>query len=514
MEINQPIHLFPTLPMVAECLIQAGWDCTSFLQDPQQQYREIRLFHKNQQLRKDVLYLLRPEETEFPTNDFSYISSGKISGSANHLLCPAFPDEVILDRILEIFSQFREWEEKIDHLLYQDASLQELCELGAQILKNPVWIHDDWFVMMAMSSEFSQVMEPEYLMSSSKGFVPRAVVEDFQSDSNYLETYAHRRAQIWYAPEYNHKSLYVNLWDGSVYKGRLLVARKNHEFGHRDFLLAEALTQRALMILRRKSLGNAEEYQDMDDLVFSLLQGNSRDSLELEHLLSVLRWQKQDRFLCLRIRSQSDGTDAMTNHLIHSDLFRCFPNSYVLLDSLEHCVLLNLSRGETSAGDLRQKLAPLCRDYCLYAGISSPVEGIRELNAAYIQAGIALDTAFQKRGLQWVLAFSECVMDYMIHSATSPLLARHLVCPELLALKVYDEENKTPFYETLKQYLLLERDIPKTSEALIIHRTTLLYRLKKIQALVHLNLENPWTRLHLLFSLWILEKEETADLSL
>jgi DNA-binding PucR family transcriptional regulator len=102
----------------------------------------------------------------------------------------------------------------------------------------------------------------------------------------------------------------------------------------------------------------------------------------------------------------------------------------------------------------------------------------------------------------------------MKHAATSPLLARHLVCPELTVLMAYDQKNRTPFFETLRQYLLMERDIPKTSEALIIHRTTLLYRLKKIQSLVHLNLEDPWTRLQLMLSLWILEKEEITDLSL
>ena len=511
MHSSQPIHLFPTLSMVAECLTQSGWDCKSILSDPQQQYREIRLFHKKQVLKKDVLYLLRPEEADFPTNEFSYITSGRIPGDANHLICPAFPDEVILDRILEVFSQFRDWEEELDQILYQDAGLQELCEAGAKILENPVWIHDDWFVMMAMSSELPQVMEPEYLMSSSRGFVPRAVVEDFQNDTNYLETYAHRDAQLWHAPEYNHTSLYVNLWEGSIYKGRLLVAQKNRDFLQRDFLIAEILTQRALMLLRRKSLGAVEEYQNMDDIVFGLLLGDTQDSLELEHLLSMLRWQKQDRFVCLRIRSQSTDLDAMTRHLVHSDLFRSFPNSYVLLDNQEHCVVLNLTRGETSANLLRSQLAPLCRDYCLYAGISSPVESIRELNAAYIQAGIALDTAFQKKGSQWLLSFSECILDYMKQSATSPLLSRHLVSPELTALIAYDRENRTPFFETLRQYLLLERDIPKTSEALIIHRTTLLYRLKKIQSMVHLNLDDPWVRLQLLLSLWILDSEENTE---
>lgn len=511
MEIHKPVHLWPTLTMVAECLNMTGWDCKTVVADREQRYREVRLYHSDQILKKDVLYLLRPEEKSFPTQEYAYISSGKISGSANHMICPAFPDEVILDRILEVFSQFRDWEEAMDQLLYRDASLQELCELGAQILENPVWIHDDWFVMMAMSREFSQIMEPEYLVSSAKGFVPRAVVDDFRNDSNYLETYAHRRAQIWYAPEYDHQSLYVNLWEGSVYKGRLLVAKKNRDFLERDFQLAEALTQRALMLLRRKTLGSGEVNQNMDDIVFDLLQGNSKDTLELEHLLSMLRWQKQDRFLCLRVRNQAKERNTMIHHMLHSDLFRCFPDSYILLDNQEQCVILNLNRQKTEPDQIRQQLEPLCRDYCLYAGISSPADSIQELNAAYLQAGIALDSASRKRSEKSILFFSQCALDYLMQSA-APLTPRHLVSPALADLKVYDQENRTPYFETLRQYLLLERDVPKTSEKLIVHRTTLLYRLKKIQSLMNLDLEDPWKRLYLMLSLWILEQEEQTEL--
>ncbi len=512
MDISQPMHLFPTLPMVAECLTQAGWTCEAVLSDREQQYREVRLYHRKQALRKDVLYLLRPEEQSFPVNDFSYITTGRIPGSANHLFCPAFPDEEILDCVLEVLSRFRDWEESIDRLLYRDASLQELCELGADILENPVLVHDDWFVMMAMSREFSQIMEPEYLLSSSKGFVPRAVVEDFRNDSDYLETYAHRRARVWYAPERNHASLYVNLWEGAVYKGRLLVARKNREFLHRDFLLAEALTQRALMLLNRKTLGNTEIHQNMDDIVFALLQGKSEDPLDLDHLLGMLRWQKQDRFLCLRLRSRSQDRSTLEQHMIHSDLFRYVPDSYILMDSQEQCVVLNLTRSKKTPDQIRQQLAPLCRDYGLYAGISSPVSGIQELSAAYFQAGIALDSAFRLRTEKWFLFFSECALDYLSQAITSPLTPRHLVSPELSALMEYDLENGTLYFETLRQYLLLERDIPKTSEKLIIHRTTLLYRLKKLRSLVPLDLEDPWQRLYLTLSLWLLEKEAESGL--
>ena len=143
MDSVHPLRLLPTMPMLADSLAQAGWDCETFLSDECQSYRGIRLYHRRQELQKDVLYLLRPTETDFPFDAYSYLSAAPHPGRANHLICPNHPDEEILDQLLEVFSQFRSWEESIDLLLYRNASLQELCELGGQLLENPVCIHDD-----------------------------------------------------------------------------------------------------------------------------------------------------------------------------------------------------------------------------------------------------------------------------------------------------------------------------------------------------------------------------------
>lgn len=503
---TRPRALHPTLPMLAESLTLSGWECHMELSDPQQSYRGIRLYHRQQILQKDVLYLLRPTETEFPFDDYPYLCSVPLPGKANHLVCPDRPDEVILDQLLEIFAGFDAWEESMDLLLYRGASLQELCELGATLLENPVCIHDDWFVMAAMTPDFAQILEPEYLMTSTKGFIPRSVVEDFLYDSDYLETYAHHEAKIWSAPDHP-STLYVNLWDGSIYKGRLLVAKKNREFLHRDFMLAEALTQRAVMLLRRKQPGEEAIHQNMDDILFSLLQSRQTEPAALLYLAERLRWQMTDRFICLRLKPQQN-ISAMMNQVLHSDLFQHFPHSYILMSPQEQCVIFNITQSPITPGQIRQQLASVCRDYCLYAGISFPAEGISELNVAYHQAGFAIEQVFRLRGGVWILCFQDCVLDCLTGSLPAPLMPHHLVCPELTALKAYDQENGTLYFETLRQYLLLERDIPKTSEKLIIHRTTLLYRLKKIQSLVNLNLEDPWLRLYLTLSLWILEKEE------
>ncbi|MBQ2927895.1 MAG: helix-turn-helix domain-containing protein [Oscillospiraceae bacterium] len=509
MENNGPIRLLPTMPMLADSLEQAGFSCRMHISEEKRSYRGIRLYHRQQVLQEDVLYLLRPTEREFPFDTHSYLSSGDLPGRANHLVCPQRPDEEILDRLMEVFSQFRSWEESIDLLLYRNATLQELCELGERLLENPVCIHDDWFVMTAMSSQFPQVMEPEYLISSARGFVPRAVVEDFRYDSDYLETYRYHDAQIWHGPQRHYDTLYVNLWDGPVYKGRLLVAPKNRDFRSRDFLLAEVLTQRAIFLLRHKSLGNEGIYQNMDDIVFALLRGQQTEAADLARLLNLLGWEQSDRFLCLRMRSQQAHSEVMMEHLLHSDLFRCFPGSYILLGGGEQCVLVNLTRTnvQSSPAQIRHQLSPLCRDYCQYAGISAPVRGIRELQAAYYQAGAALEQTFRLRSERWILSFPECSMHHILQILPPPLTPGHLVVPELRELLSRDREKGTQYFKTFREYLLQERDIPRTSEKLIIHRTTLLYRLKKIRAWIRADLEDPWQRLHLMLSLWILEQE-------
>jgi len=506
MDSMRLLRMLPTMPMIVEAFQEAGWECVHQIRDPQQIYCSIRLYHGQQDLQPDVLYLLLPTEKRFPTGEYSYLSAASIPGKANHFCCPGRPDEEILDFILELLSTYQKWEQMIDQLTYRNASLQELCQLGARLLENPVCIHDDWFMMIAMSQGLEQVMPPEYIASSTKGFIPRMILDDFRHDSEYLETYAHRDAQLWQSRDDAPASLYVNLWDGTVYQGRLLVIRHNRPFKQADFVLAEVLTQRAMFLLRQQRLGEQRPLQSMDDMVYTLLRGSQLDPADLTQLMNMLNWKRNDSFLCIRIRNQQSEGKTVMEHVLHSDLFRIFPEAYILFSGHEQCVVLNMHREPVSGAMIRHRLAPLCRDYCLYAGISSPVSDIRDLHLAYYQTEVALEQAFRLRCEKWILFFSDCAMEHILEHTDSKLPSWALVAPELLSMRKYDREKGTQYFETFREYLLNERDIPKTAEKLIIHRTTLLYRLKKIQSLWNLNLEDPWHRLYLTLSLWILEK--------
>ena len=84
-----------------------------------------------------------------------------------------------------------------------------------------------------------------------------------------------------------------------------------------------------------------------------------------------------------------------------------------------------------------------------------------------------------------------------------------MICHEkLLSLKYEDEENNTGYYRTLRCYLEHHQNIARTSEALFIHRSTLLYRLEKIRKQMRTDFSNPEELLYLLLSFYFLEQEE------
>lgn len=507
MEFGELQQLCPTMEMVADELDAMGIPRILGGLHGQTHYRGVRPFTACTTLEKDLIYLICRDQS-FPVDEYAYISTDEISGEAEHISCPGTDPQRLLDRLLELFDLYRRQETRMDHLVFQNGSLTQLCELAGELLDNPVCIHDDWFMMIARTADLDSYMAPEFIGTSQRGFISRKIIEEFKFDIDYIRTYDHTGAELWEGSGTTGKCMYVNLWQDQRYKGRILVLEEHRKFRARDFLVLQCIAQRTMLLLERKTPGDNWQYHSMDDIVLELLEGKEQDPADATMFLDMMHWGKEDRYLCVRLQNQQTDATAVLDNLIHNDLFRLFPGEYILFVKRQQCVVMNMTKQGGSVALVRHQLSPLCRDYGLYAGISSPVWGIRELPQAFHQADIALEEAFYLRNERWVIPFSTCALDVMLRGIQIGLPTMNMVAPELLALREVDQQKDTQYFDTLKVYLLCERDIPKASQALIIHRSTLVYRIKKITSLTKLNLDDPQTRLYLLVSLKLLEQEE------
>jgi hypothetical protein len=111
------------------------------------------------------------------------------------------------------------------------------------------------------------------------------------------------------------------------------------------------------------------------------------------------------------------------------------------------------------------------------------------------------------------------VVDHILH--TSELY--HLCDKRALLLQQFDFQHGTDYFATFLSYLLHDRNMVHTSQALHIHRNTLMYRLEKIQNLIFFDEDDPdemgsqivspdaWQpeqKIHMLLSMILLDYEK------
>ena len=145
----------------------------------------------------------------------------------------------------------------------------------------------------------------------------------------------------------------------------------------------------------------------------------------------------------------------------------------------------------------------MMRDNLLKIGISSEIRDFLLVPKAYKQAQIALEFGRVSGSMSWYYYFEYYMLEYIVDCAVKEMPLAMLRSSALEKLKSYDDENKTDLYRTLQVYLNYEENVLRTSKELYIHRSTLSYRLKKIQQIINEDLNDTNVRLKLLMSYFI-----------
>ena len=235
-------RLLPTMRMLFDELNDLGQPAELLREREGFQYRGIQVYSGQARPEPDLIYLVSKRWAgSFPVNTYAYISTIPLPGEQEHICCIRSDELTLLNILLDIFCRYRDWETQMNQLVYRGGSLNDLCCLGQKILGNPLCIHDDWFSVIAMTEDVPQLMALDSSPLSPLGAIPRHLVEEFKIDSDYTQTYAQQRVRLWISsPALNSaRCLYVNLWEGEIYRGRLLCLESENRLRSVHYLVTE-----------------------------------------------------------------------------------------------------------------------------------------------------------------------------------------------------------------------------------------------------------------------------------
>ena len=500
------LSLIPDLQMIRDELSERYRDFSFVCPDDAPGFRSLQIYDGQKILQDDTLYVLGETADGFPVDTRPYIAVGKIDGSAPHVSGMNGRKSDLINELLSIFQHYRDFVSELNGIAV-DGDLNDLCRAGSDFLKNPTYIHDSGFTVLAMPYHVEGLMDMDFNPQSGRSYIPLWLVEEFKLNDDYLATLALHHAAIWGKDQYpyNLRSLYVNIWDGNHYRGRLLVNEIYSTLTRGQFRIAELIADRALQIIRRDEQNGNRHYRDSEDTFKALIEEREVDDTDLQMVLSVMGWKEDDRYVLTVLQSQDERLAIASERTVQNQLFATFPGSFSFFYDQRLCVIVDLTQMKMPFPVIRSRFAPILRDSLLYGGASFPIDDLFMLSDAYRQAIFALNQSFRQKQSKWLLTFEDCAIPYVLSPSNLRFPPAMIVSPALQFLRAYDRERGTDYYHTLRCYLQCERSIPRASAALIIHRTTLEYRLEKIQDLVHLNLEDKDIRLYLLLSFYMID---------
>jgi len=208
---------------------------------------------------------------------------------------------------------------------------------------------------------------------------------------------------------------------------------------------------------------------------------------------------------CVVVETARSAGTVNTNY-IRSDFEKAFPNTKTLLYNGEIVVLICLPHEEELSKTQLKTAGEICKKHKLYAGLSNQFNGLLKIKDYYTQALRAMELGIPLRKKAGLYRYSDYYMQHLSTLFTQKEPADVFCHPQLDKLIRHDNEHNTEYAHSLYMYLIHERNSVAAAEAMGIHPNTLKYRLKNIDVLADLNLDDYRERGYLILSYELMQR--------
>ena len=240
-----------------------------------------------------------------------------------------------------------------------------------------------------------------------------------------------------------------------------------------------------------------------ENFLIELLEGRF-DSVNMISSRLELLDRKFCRFFCIAVfRCGEPHNSDLFNKSQMSTLRAVYPNSMSVV--YKDAIVLFLNQDEPILLNDKQ-LSPLdefAQRNRMKVGISQPFSDILKINIYYQQANNVLEIGELHAPQLTCYPATELLPHYLFSNCSYTELEVG-IHHHIFWLQDYDERYHTEFIETLRTYLECDRSAAKAAEKLHLHRSTFFYRIKKLEELldVDLNDSNLLFLYELSFKIW------------
>ncbi len=384
-------------------------------------------------------------------------------------------------------------------------TLQEIADIGFEILKNPMFIEDRAGVKLAYS-QYAEVDDPKWkkeIVDSHREVQPR--------NENIREMYDGYDAAIK-----KHLPVIINDSDmewpriikpiviGGGHVATMVITAYLEELHDEDVDVVEILSHFVVDILRQEQYFLSSSGHAIENFLIRLLNGEKFSAESIREHMKLLHWSSKAYNYVLDIFPQAEQImDAGVEGVL--DEFRRLNGCHAVSHDNHIVCVLSMDKEYSHLPDEEIPITPIMVKYDYIAGVSQSFQNLAHLHNAYTQAkGMSEIAATLKNGPIYY-PYDEGAIYHMMELLDNQLPLKQFCHKKVLELEEYDTKHNTDLAPTLHAYLESFRSISHTAEVMFIHRNTVSYRINKCFEILGTRIENENELFSFIFSLRILE---------
>lgn len=378
----------------------------------------------------------------------------------------------------------------------QEGTIEAVQKFAYELFHHPVALSDTSFEMLAFDSLPNTKEDEIWNSLSFNNKVPYNIIELFQEHHLIEEVISHPHQTIccnwgWFA---EHPRLTTGVFVEDELVGYVAVLIDVGEYPKVFDEYLQIVADAFAIVL--KQMDTKISAYSIRDIVARDLFSHTLSLEEIENILEQGYLPKRDAFQVIATSYspyQKEFRSIISR--IQNPNILYFPKDHVLY------ILTSISDNYTNDGLLKILLSQQYK-----CGISSPFQDLNYLENYEKQSYYALEMGkLIDKGIS-VYEFNDYANDILISLCQNPSF---LVHPLLYQLRRYDQKHETEYFHTLEIYLQYSRNQNGCLEVLHVHRNTLSYRLKKIEELGKVHLDDQGTLTHLYLSYKIFNRYQT-----
>lgn len=405
-----------------------------------------------------------------------------------------------------IYSQFSEWETMLSDLSNTTKNLGYLLNTSAALMKMELFIVDSEYNYVAYTENFLAHNE------SWTGVGPRPPLDSVNSllfDNSFAETF--EKTDVFEYPSFIKDEIFLcyNIFYEGKYTARLLAQFPGLKPSQGDFKLVQHVGKAITRIYKRyyNSLEDYSDHIQFRNTLKKMISGSIPNTESPKKLLVYRNWKQTNTFQIIKFQLRLKNSTGISLEYFCSQIENAFSECCaVKLPEGVFCIR-NLTLGE-SAPVFLGKLPYFLRENVCKAGISNEFSYFYDLYTYCLEADKALDIGERTDNMRWYFHFQDYAFAYIKDQCALELPINQICHQAVKRLMEYDKQEDAELYITLKTFFEEKYNGSHTADKLCIHRTTFFYRLKKIETLTGINLDDFYERSYLMFSFSLMDSLE------